>query len=101
MEKSAKMTGYSDLKAWMDRKYGTSKGEITIAYNGKMYTGHMYGNDECYDGDEFFQYFLTDTALLRLYYHIPEGCTDFGAIDYKSPYDVRADDAQYWIDYVI
>ena len=96
MKKSAKMAGYNDLKAWMDHKYGESSTETTITCNGKTYTGHMYGNDECFDGNEFYQYFLTDSALLRMYYNIPEGCYDLGAIDYDAPYDVRVDDAQYW-----
>ena len=91
-----------ELKTWMERQYGTSP-KTTITYNGKTYTGHMYGNDECFVGDEFYQYFLTDDALLKLYYHIPEGCTDLGsaAIDYDAPYMVCVKDVQYWIDYVI
>ena len=90
-----------ELKAWMDRKYGTSSAEVTITHNGKTYTGHMYGNDECFDGNEFFQYFLTDDALFRMYYNIPDECEDLSNINYKTPYDVRAEDAQYWLDYVI
>ena len=103
MKKSTKMTGYNELKAWMEEKYGVSRTETTITFDGKTYTGHMYGNDECFAGDEFYQYFLTDNALLRMYYHIPEGCFDLGsdAIDYDAPYKVEDADAQYWIDYVI
>jgi len=101
MKKSAKMTGYNELKAWMDGNYGQSSAEITITCNGKTYTGHMYGNDECFDGNEFYQYFLTADSLLKMYYNIPDGCEDLSNIDYEAPYDVRADDAQYWIDYVI
>ena len=95
------MTGYKDLKAWMDRKYGASSAEITITHRGKTYTGHMYGNDECFDGNEFYQYFLTADSLLKMYYNIPDGCEDLSNIDYSAPYDVRDADAQYWIDYVI
>jgi hypothetical protein len=103
MKRGNKMAGYSQLKAWMDEKYGVSKAETTITYNGKTYTGYMYGNDECFEGNEFYQYFLTDDALLRLYYHIPEGCYDLGsaAIDYDAPYDVAVDDAQYWISMIM
>ena len=95
------MTDYSNLKAWMERQYGASHAETTITHNGKTYTGHIFGNDECYDGNEFFQYFLTDDALLRMYYNIPDGCEDLSNINYEAPYDVRVDDAQYWLDYVI
>jgi hypothetical protein len=101
MEKSERMTGYNELKAWMERRFGARTQKVNITHNGKSYTGHMYGNDECFDGDEFHQYFLTEDALLRIYYDIPEGCTDFGTIDYGAPYDVRAEDVQYWLDYVI
>jgi len=103
MKKSTKMTGYNELKAWMEEKYGVSKAETTITYNGKTYTGYMYGNDECFAGDKFFQYFLTDTELLTMCFKIPEGCTDLGsaAIDYDAPYEVCVKDVQYWIDYVI
>ncbi len=98
---SNKMTGYNKLKAWMEEKYGVSRAETSITYNGKTYIGHMYGNDECFAGDEFYQYFLTDTELLTMCFKIPDGCYDLSDIDYDAPYKVRAEDAQYWIDYVI
>ena len=103
MKKSTKMTGYSELKAWMEERFGVSKAETTITYNGKTYTGYMYGNDECFDGDEFYQFLLTDDALIMLYYDIPEGCYDLGsdAIDYDAPYDVMVVDEQLFLDYVI
>ena len=94
------MNGYNELKAWMEHKYGTAT-EDTITFNGETYTGHMYGNDECFDTDEFYQYFLTADALLKMYYTVPNGCEDYGDIDYNQPYDVRDADAQYWIDHVI
>ena len=84
----------------MGHRYGAAA-ETTITYDGKTYTGYMYGNDECFDADEFYQYFLTADALLKVYYTIPDGCEDYGDIDYSAPYDVRYADAQYWIDYVI
>ena len=104
MTTNNKMTGYNELKAWMDSEYGVSRAETTVTCNGKTYTGHMYGNDECFlVGDKFFQYFLTDTELLTMCFKIPEGCTDLGsaAIDYDAPYWVCVKDVQYWIDYVI
>jgi len=103
MKKSNKMTGYNELKAWMEENFGVSKAETTITYKGKTYTGHMYGDDGCFVGDEFYQYFLTDTELLTMCFKIPEGCFDLGspAIDYDAPYRVCVEDAQYWIDYVI
>ena len=103
MKKSTKMTGYNELKAWMEENFGVSKAETTITCNGKTYTGHMYGNDECFAGNEFYQYFLTDNELLTMCFKIPEGCFDLGsaAIDYDAPYKVEDADAQYWIDYVI
>ena len=95
------MTGYNELKAWMERKYGPTTTEDTITCDGETYTGYMYGNDECFDTDEFYQYFLTPDALIKMYYAIPEGCEDYGNIDYYKPYDLRDADAQYWVDYLI
>jgi len=102
--KATKMEGYNEIKAWMEDRFGVvSSRETTITYNGKTYTGHMYGDDGCFVGDEFYQYLLTNDALLTLYYNIPEGCFDLGsaAIDYDAPYKVCVEDAQYWLDYVI
>lgn len=90
-----------ELKKWMDVKYAENNTRETIEYNGEIYIGYMYGNDECFDQNDFYQYFLTNKGLLKMYFVIPDGCEDYGDIDYSNPCNVRDDDAQYWIDHII
>lgn len=90
----------NELKKWLEKTYGETEA-ITIMYEGKAYTGYMYGNDECYDGNDFYQYFLTDSTLYKAFYDIPDGETDLGNLDYDNPVDLQDADAQYYIDYVI
>lgn len=91
---------FTALKNWMEKKYGRGA-EATINYDGKQIVGIMYGNDECWDMNDFYQYFLTDDTLYKAYFEVPDGCEDFGDLDYKNPIDLRDADAQYFIDYVI
>lgn len=88
------------LKEWFEKEYGVSS-ETEIAYEGQTYTGYMYGNDECFDCNEFYQYFLTEDKLYKAYFQIPDDDADFGNIDYEHPYKLIDADAQYYIDYVI
>lgn len=94
------MAEYNEIKMWMEHQYGQVS-ESKISFNGETYVGYMYGNDECYDTNEFFQYFLTADVLLKMYYEIPDGCEDYNNIDYNHPYAVRDAEAEYWINYVI
>lgn len=74
-----------ELKNWLEQLYGKTV-ETEIEYEGKNLNGYMYGNDECYDWKDFYQYFLTENALYKAYYEIPEGETDLGNLDYYHPY---------------
>lgn len=58
-----------------------------ITFKRKKFKGLMYGNDECFDGDEFYQVFLPDNddAIYYFYYDIPVSCTDYGEINYDKP----------------
>ena len=95
--RSTKMNNYEALKAWFSNKYGESTID-TIA----GHTGHMYGYDECFDTDSFYQYFLTqDGELLKMYFETPEDCEDYGNIDYDKPYRIASEDVNHWINYVI
>lgn len=91
---------FKDLKAWFDAKYGESD-LATIECNGKTYIGYMYGDDTLWDTNEFYQYFLTEDALYRAYFDVPEGETDMGNLDYDHACNLKDADAQYYIDYVI
>lgn len=89
------------IKKWMETNYHRTTELCTIVFEGQTYIGHMYGSDECFDNNVFYQYFLTDTQLLKMYFTIPEGCDDYGDIDYDNPIDVIDDDAQDWIERII
>ena len=89
-----------ELKKWLEKTYGEAEA-TTIMYEGKAYTGYMYGNDECFSGNDFYQYFLTDDTLYKAFYSIPDGETDLGNLDYDNPVALQDADAQYFIDYVI
>ena len=91
---------FKQLKKWLEKTYGEGS-ETTITYEGKTYTGCMYGNDECYDCDRFYQYFLTNNTLYRAFYEIPDGETDLGNLDYEKPTDMEEQDIEYFVDYVI
>ena len=90
----------NELKMWLEKKYGKGA-EVTINFEDKQITGTMYGNDECFDTNNFYQFLLTDNALYKAYYEIPDGCEDLGSLDYNNPIDLRDIDMQYYIDYVI
>ena len=51
----------------------------------------VVGNDECYDGDEFYQYALTTDKVYRAYYEITEIAAENGLdlIDYSKPYRIE------------
>jgi hypothetical protein len=89
-----------DLKKWLERNYGATK-ETEIEYDGRTYKGYMYGNDECFECNDFYQYFLTNGTLYKAFFEIPDGETDLGNLDYDNPIDLQDADAQYYIDYVI
>lgn len=90
----------NELKLWLEKQYGKGT-EATINYEDKQITGTMYGNDECFDTNDFYQFLLTDNTLYKAYYEIPDGCEDLGSLDYNNPIDLRDINMQYYIDYVI
>ena len=72
--------------------YGNGN-HITINYDGKTYAGVMFGNDECYQMNEFYQLFLdtADHKLYQVYYDIPDyddASQALDMIDYNHPYDM-------------
>lgn len=91
---------YKALRSWLKKTYGHET-EIEITHRDKQITGYMYGNNECFDANEFYQFLLTEYSLYKTYYEIPEGCDDLGSLDYNNPYGLIDVNAHYYIDYVI
>ncbi len=71
---------------YFEGKEGTA---YTVTCKGKTLTGMMYGNDECFDGNEFYQMLVADGRVYWCYYEIPDGCDDFSDIDYTMPYRIE------------
>lgn len=84
------------LKDVLEEKY--TGVNITIKTNGTELNGTIYGDDECFDLDGFYQYFVEDNSgcLLKLYYAIDEDSdydsTIFDTIDYECPDDIQTID---------
>lgn len=94
------MTNLKEIKNWMENQYGIQP-KWTITFDGEEYTGQMYGNAECWDCNEFYQYFLTEDALYKAYFEVPEGCEDLTDLDYDNPYRMLEEDVEYFVNFVI
>lgn len=89
-------TNYNQITTWMHAHYGDGA-DYAVTCDGTKYTGKMYGDSECFDVNEFFQYIVTpDGKLLEAYYKVPKD-QDLEEIDYDHPYRVDTVDAEYVI----
>lgn len=63
-----------------------------IKFDGKTYIGTMFGSDECFDLNGFYQYFAEDETLYKCYFnfHDEDGneYEDLGDVDYKHPVEM-------------
>ena len=46
--------------------------------------GTMYGNDECFDMDDFYQILVVGDRVYKCFYSIPDGTDDLSTIDYEN-----------------
>lgn len=53
----------------------------------------IFGNDEMYEGNAFYQLELLPNGKVQMNYYDTEGIEDFGDIDYEHPYDT--DETEY------
>ena len=81
---------------WLEKEYGDG-GAVKLE-DGR--TGIMYGNDECYEVYEFYQYIIIGDMLYRAYYDVDD-VEDLDRIDYTKPYRIDEEDIDYLCDYVI
>lgn len=62
--------------------------------NEKQVTGTMFGDDECWEINEFYQYLETEKTLYKVYFEISDelmeninnGTADMGDVDYTKAY---------------
>lgn len=64
-------------------KYGIPEHVTVDASNGDYLIGDMYGNDECFDGNDFYQYVVTSDGVYKAYYDVDDD-TDIDKIDYSK-----------------
>jgi hypothetical protein len=83
----ANLSNYSYCKSLSDR-FDTID---TINYDGNTFDGMIFGDDECFDGDEFYQWFhTTDGQLFKVYYDLDGVDLDnLDSIDYSTPSCVK------------
>lgn len=66
-----------------------------IVFDGVTYSGRLVGNDECFDIDGFYQYFINfkNEKIYRMYYDTTnedgEEFESMDEIDYYSPISVE------------
>lgn len=65
--------------------------EITVKCDGIEVTGIMFGDDECFEDDEFFQFIYSDGKIYKVFYDAEE--TDLDCIDYTEPYRMEVAEA--------
>lgn len=80
---------YSDLMS----HYEIPEDKTRVSIGMARYNGIMFGNDENFDIDEFYQFLLVGDKLYKCYYDTKDEngdwIDDLGSIDYKHPYNVK------------
>ena len=62
---------------------------VDIVFENKRYTGTMYGNDECFDIDQFYQIVVADGKSYKFYYDADNVKNyDLSNIDYDNPLEI-------------
>lgn len=61
--------------------------KTNVEYDGKTYSVYLFGNDEMFDGNRFYQYGIDETGKTYKFYY--DGTEDLDEIDYESPIDVE------------
>lgn len=73
-----------DFNKFLKGLYGEGR-EVSIHKNELRVNGIMYGDDECFDSNDFYQYFVSDSGVLyKVYYDISES-TKLDTIQYENP----------------
>lgn len=82
------------IKKWAEERYTNEKRledvfpTYDIVVDGMEYkNATIFGNDECFDVDEFYQYMLVGNSLYMAYYDYDDEC-ELWEIDYEKPYKV-------------
>lgn len=77
---------------FFEGSYGKGATMTITTEDGNTISGLMYGNDECFNVNEFYQVLVSGGKVYECYYQIPndDDDGDLSNIDYEHPY--RVDD---------
>ena len=65
-------------------KYYSPEYSMTVtAENGDYIIGDVFGDDECFEGNDFYRYVVTSDGVYKAYYDVDED-TDIDYIDYSK-----------------
>ena len=76
---------FTERESWTTRleRKGFRQIDCTDGINSK--SGHLFGNDECFSGELFYQWLLSaDHKLFRCFYRVGEG-SDLENTDWNNP----------------
>jgi len=81
IEKLEKLYGAGTEYTIIDRN-----SDVITSYSCALIKGKIFGDDECWDRNDFYQYFVSDKGLMKLYYDV-DGSTDIEEqnIQYEFP----------------
>lgn len=92
---------------WLEENYGELRKfplqKLTVeSENGDVENYdkiRIIGNAECWDGDEFYQYMVTDDKIYKVYYNVQPD-QELDMIDYTKSYktEVVTEDILYFLE---
>lgn len=93
------------LNKWLEKNYGELRKfplqKLTVeSENGDIENYdkiRIVGDAECWDGDEFYQYMVTDEKIYKVYYNVQTD-QDLDMIDYSKSYKIEDVTDQFDID---
>lgn len=68
--------------------YGSPEHMTVTAENGDYIIGDMYGNNECFDCNDFYQYIVTSDGVYKAYYD-DDNVTNVDEIDYLKATHIK------------
>ena len=91
---------FADVKKYFDGRYNNASSEMTLTIDDKDVNGIMYGDNECWDVNDFYQYFIVDgkNGASIYYAYYSTGSTDVDNEDYIAIDEIDYDDPDYIVD---
>ena len=85
-----------EIKKWAEERYTHGKRLETVFIPENITVDErvfedaiVFGDDECFDCGEFYQYMLHGEELYQVYYKVVEDVVDLSNLDYTKPCRVQ------------